>query len=221
MGPAAGIMLVLATQRPDSKTLPEALRGQIGTRFAMKVMNWQSSETILGAGSYPELDASKLLRSHKGVGILLGADDGEMAEAGGRIVRTHLMDLLTLQAIVDRARELRAKAGTLSGVAAGEEAIPERVGRRLLEDVASVFGAGETKLWSETIVARLAVANPDAYHGWSPTDLANALRRYGISTDQVWGVTPEGQGANRRGLGREAVLGALAATLDRPPGRSP
>ncbi|MGH3659147.1 MAG: cell division protein FtsK, partial [Micromonosporaceae bacterium] len=33
-GPAAGYMLVLATQRPDTKTVPEGLRGQIGTRFA-------------------------------------------------------------------------------------------------------------------------------------------------------------------------------------------
>ena len=113
-------MLVLATQRPDAKTLPEALRGQVGIRFAMKVMNWQSSDTILGAGAYPELDASKFLRSHKGVGILLGADDNELAEAGGQVVRTSRMHLPTLQRIVDRARELRIKAGTLTGVAAGD-----------------------------------------------------------------------------------------------------
>lgn len=214
VGPAAGIMLVLATQRPDSKTLPEGLRGQIGTRLALKVMNWQSSETILGAGSYPALDASKLLRSHKGVGILLGADDGEAAEADARIVRTHLMDLPTLQQIVDRGRELRTKAGTLSGVAAGEEAIPENVTPRLLEDVAAVFSAGETKLWSETIVARLAEADPNAYHGWSPTDLASALRPYGIGTHQVWAQSEDGSSANRRGIARDAVLDALAASID-------
>src|SRR5262249_39621575 len=75
VGPAVGIMLVLATQKPDSKVMPDSLRGQVGIRFAMKVMNWQSSDTILGAGAYPDLDASKLLRAHKGVGILLGSDD--------------------------------------------------------------------------------------------------------------------------------------------------
>jgi DNA segregation ATPase FtsK/SpoIIIE, S-DNA-T family len=215
VGPAAGIMLVLATQRPDSKTLPEGLRGQVGIRFAMKVMNWQSSDTILGAGSYPELNASKLLRSHKGVGILLGADDGELAEEGGQVVRTYLLDLPTLQGIVDRGRELRIKAGTLTGVAAGEEPIEERDAPRLLDDVAGVFAAGEARLWSETIVARLAARNPAAYDGWTATDLANALRPYGISTAQMRGTTPEGEEANRRGVTREAVLDALATTIDR------
>jgi len=84
VAPAAGIMLVVATQRPDAKTLPEDLRGNIGTRFALKVMNWQASECILGAGTYPELDASKLLNFHKGVGILLGADDGSSPRPAAR-----------------------------------------------------------------------------------------------------------------------------------------
>jgi S-DNA-T family DNA segregation ATPase FtsK/SpoIIIE len=221
VGPAAGIMLVLATQRPDAKTLPEGLRGQVGIRFAMKVMNWQSSDTILGAGAYPELDASKFLRSHKGVGILLGADDNELAEAGGQVVRTYRMDLPSLQTILDRARELRIKAGTLTGVAAGEEPITEQSAPRLLDDVAEVFGAGETRLWSETIVARLAERNPAHYDGWTPTDLANALRPYGISTAQMRGTTPEGEEANRRGVTRDSVVEALAATLDRLDPRNP
>jgi hypothetical protein len=63
VGPAVGIMLVLATQKPDSKVMPDSLRGHVGIRLAMKVMNWQSSDTILGAGAYPDLDASKLLRT--------------------------------------------------------------------------------------------------------------------------------------------------------------
>ena len=72
-GPAAGYILVLATQRPDTRTVPEDLRGQIGTRFALRTMNWQASETILGAGTYTAgLDSSKFLRTHLGVGILLG-----------------------------------------------------------------------------------------------------------------------------------------------------
>jgi len=125
VGPAVGLMLVLATQKPDSKVMPDSLRGQLRIRFAMKVMNWQSSDTILGAGAYPDLDASKLLRAHKGVGILLGSDDGALAEAGGQIIRTDLMDLPTLQRICERGRELRIKAGTLSGVADGGEYITE------------------------------------------------------------------------------------------------
>jgi S-DNA-T family DNA segregation ATPase FtsK/SpoIIIE len=221
VAPAVGIMLVLATQRPDAKTLPEGLRGQIGTRFALKVMNWQSSETILGAGTKADgLDASKLLRAHKGVGILLGADDGDLAEAGGQVVRTHLMDLPTLQRICERGRELRIQAGTLTGVAAGEEPIAETPAPKFLDQVLDVFGAGESRLWSETIVARLAERDPDRFDGWSPTDLANALRPYGVATSQVWGQTPEGESANRRGVTREAVLEALGRSIDTPSRRS-
>lgn len=220
VGPAVGYMLDLATQRPDANVLPENLRGQIGTRFALRTMNWQASETILGAGTYKAgLDASKFLSAHKGVGILLGADDGELAEAGGLTVRTHLLDLPTLVKIIDRARENRIAAGTLTGAAAGEELIAESTPFRLLEDVLDVFGAGEDKLWSETICARLADTNATAYDGWSPTDLAGALRPYGVTTGQVWGQTPEGQGANRRGVAREGVLDALARRLDHQPDR--
>jgi S-DNA-T family DNA segregation ATPase FtsK/SpoIIIE len=183
-------------------------------------MNWQASETILGAGTYKMgLDASKFLSTHKGVGILLGADDGELAEAGGLTVRTYLLDLPTLEKIIARARENRIAAGTLTGAAAGEELITESTPYRLLDDILDSFGAGEDKLWSETICARLAEANPAIYDGWSPTDLAGALRPYGVTTLQVWGTTPEGAGANRRGVGRQAVLDALARRLDHQPGR--
>jgi S-DNA-T family DNA segregation ATPase FtsK/SpoIIIE len=217
VGPAVGIMLVLATQKPDSKVMPDSLRGQLGIRFAMKVMNWQSSDTILGAGAYPDLDASKLLRAHKGVGLLLGSDDGVLAESGGQIIRTDLMDLPTLQKICERGRELRITAGTLSGVADGGEYIVEHPAPRLLDDVLAVFTGDEARLWSETVIVRLAEDNPDAYDGWTPTDLATCLKPYGVITGQVWGQTPEGQGANRRGITRDAVLEALAHTLDRPP----
>jgi DNA segregation ATPase FtsK/SpoIIIE, S-DNA-T family len=180
-------------------------------------MNWQSSDTILGAGAYPDLDASKLLRAHKGVGILLGCDDGTLAESGGQIIRTDLMDLPTLQKICERGRNLRITAGTLSGVADGGAYIVEHPAPRLLDDVLAVFTGDEARLWSETIIVRLAKANPDAYDGWTPTDLATCLKPYGVTTGQVWGQTPEGQGANRRGITRDAVLEALAHTLDRPP----
>ncbi|MGH3585665.1 MAG: cell division protein FtsK, partial [Pseudonocardia sp.] len=104
-----------------------------------------------------------------------------------------------------------------SGTADGGAYIVEHAASRLLDDVLAVFIGNEARLWSETVVARLAEANPDAYDGWTPTDLATCLKPYGITTGQVWGQTPEGQGANRRGITRDAVLEALAQALDRPP----
>jgi DNA segregation ATPase FtsK/SpoIIIE, S-DNA-T family len=160
-------MLMLATQKPDSKVMPDSLRGQLGIRFAMKVMNWQSSDTILGAGAYPTWTHPNYC-AHKGVGILLGADDSALAESGGQIIRTDLMDLSTLHTICERGRELRIKAGTLSGVADGGAYIVEHAAPRLLDDVLAVFTGDEARLWSETVITRLAEANPDAYDGWTP-----------------------------------------------------
>ena len=217
-GPAAGYMLVLATQRPDTKTVPEGLRGQIGTRFALRTMNWQASETILGAGTYTAgLDSSKFLRTHLGVGILLGNDDNQATDGEAVTVRTHLLDLTSLRRLCDRARRLRIEAGTLTGTAAGDQVIAEAPQRRLLDDVLDVFEPGEDRVWSETICARLAGQWPDVYDGWDPTALANALRAFAVETGQVWGRTQAGEGANRRGVARQAVLDAIAARPPRAP----
>jgi S-DNA-T family DNA segregation ATPase FtsK/SpoIIIE len=220
-GPAAGYMLVLATQRPDTKTVPDSLRGQIGTRFALRTMNWQASETILGAGSYTAgLDSSKFLRTHLGVGILLGNDDQQVTDGEAVAVRTHLLDLTALRRLCARGRDLRVRAGTLTGTAAGEAVIAETPRRRLLDDVLDMFQAAEQRVWSETLCARLAHEAPEFYDGWDPTTLANALRAFGVDTNQVWGRTAEGTGANRRGVARQDLLDAIAA-LDKRPSRRP
>ena len=217
VGPAVGIMLLLATQKPSSDVLPDDLRGQIGTRFALKVMTWQASDTILGAGTARAgLDASRFLRAHKGVGILLGADDGELAEQGGQAVRTYLLDLATLEALCARGRALREQAGTLTGMAAGEQQITERPAVDVLDAVAAVFLPGEDRLWSDVIIARLAATDPGTYDGWTPHALAAALRPYGAEPAQFWGTTEDGRRANRRGYHRDTITNAQAARLDRP-----
>ncbi|AXX28497.1 cell division protein FtsK [Actinosynnema pretiosum subsp. pretiosum] len=121
-GPAAGYSLILATQKPDAQVIPDGLRGQLGTRFALKVMTYQASETILGAGTYRAgMDASKLLTSHKGVGLLLGADGETELSAGDAVtVRTHLLHIAAIRAACERGRALREQAGTLTGDAAGD-----------------------------------------------------------------------------------------------------
>lgn len=215
VGPAAGIMLDLATQKPDAKVIPDSLRGQIGTRFAMKVMTWQASETILGAGTYQAgMDASRFLRKHKGVGILLGADDGDLAEQGGQIVRTHLLDGPALEQICDRGRALREAEGLLTGMAAGEVAASAQP-KRVLHDVAAVFAPGEDRLWSRELVARLAEHDPGAYDGWTENQLAAALKPYDVEPGQVWGKTSDGKRTNRRGYLRDDITNALAAELDK------
>lgn len=140
-GPAAGFVLILATQKPDGQVLPDKLRGQLGTRFALRVMTWQASETILGAGTYKGgMDASRLLKGHKGVGLLLGADGETDLDAGDAItVKTHLLEIKGVRAACQRGRALREEAGTLTGDAAGDKEVselPEEVAARIEEEAA-------------------------------------------------------------------------------------
>jgi S-DNA-T family DNA segregation ATPase FtsK/SpoIIIE len=122
-GPAAGIVLVLATQRPDSKTIPSGLRAVLGSRFALRVMDWRDSNIVLGEQMNTRgYDSSRLLPSHKGVGIL--RPDGE-SQAGADLlaitVRTYYMPNDDWREINQRGRALRMAAGTLSGHAAGQD----------------------------------------------------------------------------------------------------
>ncbi|MFI5586335.1 FtsK/SpoIIIE domain-containing protein [Amycolatopsis sp. NPDC051758] len=121
-GPAAGIVLVLATQRPDAQTIPSGLRAVLGSRFALRVMDWRDSNIVLGDQMNTRgYDSSRLLASHKGVGIL--RPDGDTL-AGGELValtvRTDYMPNEDWQTICRRGRELRQAARTLSGHAVGE-----------------------------------------------------------------------------------------------------
>jgi S-DNA-T family DNA segregation ATPase FtsK/SpoIIIE len=126
-GPAAGIVLVLATQRPDSKTIPSGLRAVLGSRFALRVMDWRDSNIVLGEQMNTRgYDSSRLLASHKGVGIL--RPDGE-TQAGTDVlaltVRTYYMPNEDWHELCRRGRVLREAAGTLTGHAAGQESTPE------------------------------------------------------------------------------------------------
>nr|WP_246440167.1 cell division protein FtsK [Saccharothrix tamanrassetensis] len=125
-GPAAGIVLVLATQRPDSKTIPSNLRAVMGSRFALRVMDWRDSNIVLGEQMNTRgYDSSRLLASHKGVGIL--RPDGETT-AGADVlaitVRTYYMPNEDWRTICQQGRALREAEGTLSGHAAGHDTRP-------------------------------------------------------------------------------------------------
>ncbi|OZM71708.1 cell division protein FtsK [Amycolatopsis antarctica] len=124
--PAAGIVLVLATQRPDSKTIPSGLRAVLGSRFALRVMDWRDSNIVLGEQMNTRgFDSSRLLPSHKGVGIL--RPDGETqagADTLAMTVRTYYMPGEDWQTVCRRGRALREALGTLTGHAVGHDTTP-------------------------------------------------------------------------------------------------
>lgn len=210
VAPAVGVSGMNSTQKPDDTACPSVLRDQHQARFSLRVGSWQVSDVVLGAGSYSEgLDASKLLKSHKGVGLLKGMSD----DSG--IVRTYLANGRDADTILTRARALREAEGTLTGDAAGEQNASRNVDA-ILDDVAAVLGRSEDKVWSETVVDRLAEYAPAVYGEWADLEgrakadqLAAALKPYGITTGQVWGKTESGKGANRRGIERQHVIDAI------------
>lgn len=209
-GPAAGYSLVLATQKPDAKVIPDKLRGQLGTRFALKVMNYQASETILGSGTYKAgMDSSRLLQSHKGVGLLLGADgESELATGEAVTVKTDLLVIKQIRGACDRGRVSREAAGTLTGDAAGDRTLGElspEVAARIAEDLArtSTPAADEGDIVDAEVVEDLpevlgllvdviedherglvAVAELADRIGMDPKSFGEALRACGVARPQ-------------------------------------
>jgi len=80
----------------------------------------------------------------------------------------------------------------------------------LLDDIIAVVPLAEAKVWSETVVGRLAELRPEVYGGWQPEQLSSALKPYGIRVGQVWGTDPKtGEKANRKGITRSHITDAV------------
>ncbi|WP_406125113.1 cell division protein FtsK [Streptomyces canus] len=204
-GPATGIVLLLATQRPDAKALPTGISANASARFCLKVMGQLENDMVLGTSAYKRgVRATMFSWGDKGIHYFVG----EGSDA--RIVGSVYVDAPAADAIGARARKARELAGTLSGYALGEE--PEADAGSaydLLRDILAVVPADEPKAWSETIVARLAELRPEVYDGWDPDALAAALKPHGIATVQV-GRRIEGKFTNKRGVDRSHIVAAIA-----------
>jgi DNA segregation ATPase FtsK/SpoIIIE, S-DNA-T family len=216
LGPAMGIIIWVGSQKPDAKSIPSGLRDQFGVRVAGYVPSRHPSDVILGDGAYSDgVDASKL-PNKPGIMLIRGVSDDTEVNYLGTKIKTFYYDMPDVEIIVERALELRREAGTLTGMAAGEDLIAEGTPTHLLEDLADIFTADDGgRLWSETVCERLAVRNPHRYSGWTPTKLAQACGVYKLLTRQIWdpeAVDPKSgkKGLNRRGLHRDDVTDALS-----------
>ncbi|MEV8353956.1 cell division protein FtsK [Streptomyces niveus] len=206
-GPATGIVLLLATQRPDKDSIPTSISANASARWCLKVMGQVENDMVLGTGAYKRgVRASMFAWGDKGISYFLG----EGADA--RIVRSAFINAVEADRIALRARALRERAGVLAGHALGEQPEPGSTVATydLLADLRAAVPSDKSKLWNEVVVARLAELRPDVYGEWAPEQLTAALKPYGIRTVQVWGVTEDGKGANRRGIRRADILKALA-----------
>lgn len=219
-GPALGIMLALATQRPDAKSLPTGVSANVGVRLCLRVMGQTENDMVLGTSKYQQgVRATEFAFDDKGIGYLLGAVD----RPDPLIARSCLIDVPAAERIAGRARELRQAAGTLSGHAIGEDTTGDQPAYSLLDDLITVTGADEDEVWSEIACARLAELRHDVYtitevdpatgaprsRPWEATALTAALKPHGVKTKQVWSTDPDtGEQRNRRGFVRAHILHA-------------
>ncbi|MFG2962293.1 cell division protein FtsK [Streptomyces sp. NPDC048288] len=210
-GRALGVILLLATQRPDKESLPPAISANVGTRFCLRVMGQIENDMILGTSNYKNgIRATSFTRSDKGIGYLVGAADEP------QIVRGYYLDNPAADAICERARKARIEAGTLRGIAAGQEPERRAAADPLLEDILAVVAADEAKPWNDVTVDRLAELRPEKYGPWgemAPADkarqLTTALKPYGVSTGQV-ARRINGKTVNRTGFERSHIVTVIA-----------
>jgi S-DNA-T family DNA segregation ATPase FtsK/SpoIIIE len=184
VAPAAGVIFIDATQRPSGIG-----SGQIGTqfinfrdnhqvRFSLRTGSYNMSDLVLGSGAYSEgFDSSTLLPSYKGVGILRGASDETPT------VRTYLADADDAEKILLAARAIRERAGTLTGMAAGETVARER--RDVLADAAAMFTASEAGMSWQRLAGRLAERLAEHYADITGETISAQLRALGLPSVNV------------------------------------
>ena len=177
LGRAYGIVLVLATQRPDTNSLPTSISGNVSVRFCLKVPGQVENDMILGTSSYRNGYNAAQFRSGTDAGL-----GWLKAEGDPLIVRTYYLDLPACERIAERARAARGQAGTLTGHALGEDGNSEA--RSFAADVLSVFGEA-ARLHNATVAARLAEQLPGVYADTTAAAVGSQLRALGVTVKNV------------------------------------
>ncbi|WKK21672.1 cell division protein FtsK [Streptomyces olivoreticuli] len=213
LGRALGVILVLATQRPDKDSLPTGISGNVSIRFCLRVAGQVENDMILGTSAYKNGVRATAFRPE------IDAGNGYLAGAGPLpvVVRTAYLDGPATNTIAQRALALRKSEGTLSGFALGEETgLAAGPSYDLLADIAAVVPATEERVWNERIAARLAELRPEVYGGWKGENVTSALKPHGIKTQGVAGTTDDGARTTRRGIVRSDLTKAIAERNENP-----
>jgi DNA segregation ATPase FtsK/SpoIIIE, S-DNA-T family len=85
ISPAFGVILILATQRPDAKSLPMGVSSNFSQRFCLKVMDQIANDMVLGTSAYKAGIRATTFRAEVDAG--LGYQVG--AAASAQVVRTY------------------------------------------------------------------------------------------------------------------------------------
>ena len=196
-GPALGIELLLATQRPDAKSIPTGISANAVLRMCLKVMGQLENDMVLGTSMYKNGIRATMF-SRDDLGIFYFAGEGKNPV----IMHGYGFDMLESKPIAARARIMREAAGRITGYALGEEHDVEV--RSFAEDVLLVF-RDDGKLYLTTIAARLAESLGSFYADITSDAVGSQLRNLGVTVKNV----REPGGDPLKGCEKSAVMAAL------------
>lgn len=193
-GRALGVVLILATQIPDAKTIPAGLTKSVSSRWCFSVLEQVANDQILGTGSYKRGQTGTTYRPvvDAGWGYAKGfaLDDGP--------VRSPWLTAEQWAAITARATQLRG--GRRVGLDDGP--IHATVYRDFLTDVMVVIGERNGAHWPE-LAAALQALDADAYGDLDSETVAARVRALGIDTGDV-----KVAGTTRKGVKRAQLEAA-------------
>ncbi len=205
-GPAVGIIVMLATQRPDSNSIPTGISSSLALRFCLRVTDHTTNDIVLGTGAYKAgFRANNFARRDMGIAYMAGE------EADAIIVRSSYVDTLAARDVAQRARAAKVAAGRLTGHAAGEDTEPdaEEDTTTILDDLLGAWPGGQARVTYTDLIDVLVDRYP-ARHGAladmtpiaASRTLGAAVRPYGIDSVQV--------AYGRKGLALDEIIVAVA-----------
>ena len=109
-GPALGIILLLATQRPDAASLPTGISANIGIRCCLRVMDQTANDMVLGTSSYKRgIRATEFATKDKGIGYLAGHSYAKVEQTFGRAAALIVLAIVLIAIVVWRVRRHRTQ----------------------------------------------------------------------------------------------------------------
>ncbi|MFF4746809.1 LAGLIDADG family homing endonuclease [Streptomyces sp. NPDC001268] len=171
-GRAYAVIVIAATQKPDSNAVPTGIRDILSTRWAGRCMTPEASDTILGKGrATAGYNAQRILKSQRGVGYL---QTGETSEPV--LTQSYFYTDDEVETILRRAYELRQRAGVLP--AAAEPGILDH----LLKAAAST---GRGNVTRAEVFAHLATVDGEFVQGADEGDVRYASRAGSALKDRL------------------------------------
>jgi len=234
MARAFNTHLLIATQRPDDRTLPAEVRDRYGMRACLHVGNEATNDMILGKPAFADGGRATDLRYNTDRGTCV-VNTGFGTNTKYTVVRTHYVSAHDPEThtpdqvtpIINRAMDLITKQGrTVHAALAGTTDEPVPVDH--LADIHQVLH-GERRVRTQVVLTRLAELNPTAYEGWSFSDLKTALAHQGIEIGKSHGhsvvraddITQAITQRNNTDDGKSGDDGGTRRGSAEPPGKFP